>query len=446
MNRRDFLQIAAALGLTPDVAAQNDALAKRISVGGVEFDPASPPAGLVLRESLGVVTVPEVHGQIIHHARDRNRGMYETRAVVTPKGDYLLMFPDGGHYGRQTEKVNDMLAYRSSDRGSTWTGPKVAFDIDYNQHGFVPLIPRGTTRIYAFGTQPIPGLYTREHGQQENAPIGFRYSDDDGHTWSEVRLIRPSNDPDFKGMSVTRMTETASGAWLIGSHNADWSFKPLMTRQYVLRSADRGKTWAVVPGPRNGGWAAPCFNRMDEGRPIALGGTNVLMLARTPEGHLWSLRSTDDGKTWSDPKPTPLVHPDAPPMVFHLSDQRTLICFHHNRHQGSYSGLSGSMPGMADRSEIWFATSTDGGETWSEPRFVFANALGEGLGNRFRDYNCSYLDMIEDRGVIHLFVPHRWERVLHLTFNESDLRRFPPAKQIAGTRGLLRGRLPFDRS
>mgnify|MGYP000349680563 CR=1 FL=1 len=47
--------------------------------------------------------------------------------------------------------------YKSIDGGKTWTGPKVAFDIDDSQHGFIPLIPRGTKRIYAFGTQPIPG-------------------------------------------------------------------------------------------------------------------------------------------------------------------------------------------------------------------------------------------------------------------------------------------------
>src|SRR5205814_4677140 len=142
-----------ALGLTRTGEAADDELAKRITVGAAKFDPSSPPAGLVLREALGIVTTPAVQGHIVHHARDRKRGMYETRAVVTPKGDYLLMFPDGGHYGRQMEKVNDMLAYRSTDRGATWTGPTVAFDIDYNQHGFVPLIPHGGTRIYAFGTQ-----------------------------------------------------------------------------------------------------------------------------------------------------------------------------------------------------------------------------------------------------------------------------------------------------
>jgi len=41
----------------------------------------------------------------------------------------------------------------------------------------------------------VAGNKTRDHGQNENAPIGFRYSDDDGCSWSEVRLIRPVNAP-----------------------------------------------------------------------------------------------------------------------------------------------------------------------------------------------------------------------------------------------------------
>lgn len=382
--------------------------------------------GAELNDDLRIAMAPPVKGHVVARARDPKLGLYETRAVITPNGDYLLMYPDGSHYGGSQGKVNDMLAYRSSDKGKTWQGPTVAFDIDYSQHGFIPLIPRGSKRIYAFGTQPIPALYTRERGLQENAPIGYRYSDDDGRHWSEVRLIRPLNDPDYKGMSVMRMTETDQGTWLLGTHEADWSYKPLMTRSYVLRSADQGKTWELLPGPRHGGWYHRAYNRMDEVRPLALSGPEVLMMARTAEGHLWQLRSMDDGKTWSEPETTTLVHPDAPPMLFKLADGKTLIAFHHNQFHGRrYSGLSGKSPGMADRSEIWFSTSKDGGRTWNQPRFVFANGPVASSGNAFRDYNCSYIDMIEDQGVIHLFVPHRWERVLHLEFRESDLDKFP---------------------
>lgn len=224
------------------------------------------------------------------------------------------MFPEGDHYAKSKgEKMNTLMAYRSSDKNRTWQGPSVAFDIPYSQDGFIPLIPRGSQRIYAFGTQPMPGQWTWENGQQENAAIGYRWSDDDGRTWSDVQLIAPTNDPGFRGMSVMRMTETDAGTWLVGSHIADWSVKPIKTKQYLLRSEDRGKTWAVLPGARPDGWFAEGFDRMDEGRLLNLGGGKVLFMSRTPQGHLFTAWSDDDGKSWTKPAPSTLVHSDAPP-------------------------------------------------------------------------------------------------------------------------------------
>ena len=426
-------EFAATGKLVEDRAAFNASLpqavtADEISVGGVKFDPTNPPAGLVFRKVLDLVTAPQVDGQIVHESKTH---LFENRATITPGGDYLLMFPEGEHYSGRTNKVNDLMAMRSTDKGRTWSEPKPAFKIDYNQHGFVPLIPRGSKRIYAFGTQPVWKQFSTKNGQAENAPIGFRFSDDDGHTWSDVKLIRPVNDPDFRGMSVMRMCETGSGAWLIGAHLGDWSVKPLQTRQFLLRSEDRGETWMLLPDKRPNGWFASGFNRMDEGRPIDLGGGKVLMMFRTPEGHLWAAHSTDDGKTWTKPKPTPLIHPDAPPMLFLLSDGKTLAAFHHNRHaQTQYNGLSAKMEGMKDRSELWVSLSGDGGETWTEPRFVLANALAETEPNAWFNYQCSYLDAFVDDGTLHLFLPHRWKRSLHLAVKESNLEILPTRQQI----------------
>ena len=171
---------------------------------------------------------------------------------------------------------------------------------------------------------------------------------------------------------------------------------------------------------------------MDEGRPINLSAGHVFLMMRTPEGHLWGSWSEDDGKTWSDPQPTPLIHPDAPPMLFHLSDEKTLIAFHHNRHHDlDYTGLSGQKPEiMQDRSEIWFSLSNDGGHTWSIPQFVFVNALAPTLASPFRNYQCSYMDMFADNGILNLFVPHRWQQVLHIKINEADLQQFPTAEEL----------------
>jgi len=88
---------------------------------------------------------------------------------------------------------------------------------------------------------------------------------------------------------------------------------------------------------------------------------------------------------------------------------------------------------MAGASSV--SLSSDGGHTWSEPRFVFANALGEVKKNPWFDYNCSYIDGFADGEDLHLFVPHRWQRAIHLHLKEADLRRLPTMAELKGTPG-----------
>jgi hypothetical protein len=411
--------------------ARHEQIADTIEIACKPFNTSKLPAKVSIDKNLGIATLPWVQGQVIHKSMpDSNQYLYETRATITPKGDYLMMFPLGLHYGSSAEKVNDLIAYRSKDKGKTWEGPKVAFDIEYSQHGFIPFIPKGSNRIYAFGTQPIKEYHPMERGLNENTAIGYRYSDDDGYTWSEVRIIRPKNDPEFRGMSVMRMCETDKGTWILGSHEGDWSYKPLITRQYFLRSEDKGKTWTVGPDARHKGWFVPCFGRMDEGRPITTSDGGAMFLFRTPEGHYWASWSKDDGKTWTEPKATSLVQPDAPPMLFKLTDGKTMIAIHHNRSTVKTADLGGNMKQHLDRSEIWYSLSKDDGKTWSETRFIFANALAPTLKNIWLSYNCSYIDCFADNGTLHLFVPHRWSRVLHLTISESDLGKFPTKESL----------------
>ena len=399
-------------------------IASRLDVNGVPINVEWPPAGLVARRELGVLTASAVQGQVLHKSGE---AVWVARATITPGGDYLVLFPHGqGRYYQGAE----MLAYRSTDKGQSWSGPAVAFTDPPSHHGFIPFIPRGSKRLYAFGTQPIPGrIGEGAQGLQENCPIGFRWSDDDGRSWSPVTLVEPKNDPGFTGMSVMRMCETDSGAWLLGAHDGRWLRDPrrVITRQYILRSDDRGRSWTVLPGARPHGWFVKQFDRMEEGRPINVGDGEVLALLRTPEGHLWETRSRDDGQNWTEPKATTLVHPDAPPMLFHLSDGKTLLALHHNRY--------GSSPWGKDRCEIWVATSTDQGHTWSEPRFLLANAAVPDRQDAWYNYQCSYMDAFVDAGVLHLFMPHRWQRALHLTIKEAALATLPSKAELAARAG-----------
>jgi hypothetical protein len=328
------------------------------------------------------------------------------------------------HYAwaKKERRGNVMLATRSSDRGKTWTPPRQAYDIPYSQHAPILFVPTGSSRIYCFGTEPRPDVYDGV----ENAAIGYRTSDDDGRTWSNVTIIRPINAPDFRGMSAMRMCETASGAWLIGSHAGEWTDGEVVTEQYLLRSDDRGLTWTVLPNPQPHGWQIPGCARMEEGRPIHLGGDHVLLMVRTPEGRLWELRSNDAGRSWSKPAPTTLSHPDAPPMLFHLADRKTLICFHHNIRQ------SGSMTHNA-RAELWCSLSHDDGLTWTPPRFVVANAAVPARLSGWGGSSpmVSYADLLVDGNDLHLFIDHQVRQVLHLRFRRDQIESFPLAEDIS---------------
>ncbi|MCY3749029.1 MAG: sialidase family protein [Chloroflexi bacterium] len=145
-------------------------LADTVNLQDRQVPLAAPPVGLVVRGHLGLITAPAVDGQIVY--RTERGTLFETRAIKTPGGDYLLMFPTNNlaapegrcHYGRQERKSNDLVAFRSSDRGETWHGPTRPIDIDYNLHGFIPLTPAPETafpRAASTASAPNPsGLST----------------------------------------------------------------------------------------------------------------------------------------------------------------------------------------------------------------------------------------------------------------------------------------------
>ena len=144
-------------------------------------------------------------------------------------------------------------------------------------------------------------------------------------------------------------------------------------------------------------------------------------LARTPEGHLWQLRSRDDGLTWTKPAPTPINHPDAPAMFFKLSDGQTLLVLHHNTYDPSSPQF-----GAGVRKQLWFTVSTDKGATWSEPRFIAASIHDDSRAQ------ISYADIIDDprTGEFHIFLPYAWRQTLHLKFKRSELSKMPAAADL----------------
>jgi BNR repeat-like domain len=407
-----------------------------IKIGGQYYSLSAPPRRTTYREDLGLILADGLDGVVMHRGEAPHNRAYEVRAIITPNGDYLAAICAGSaHFNGQKTKVNDLIAYRSKDKGKTWTGGKPLWDVPYNQHGFLPLIPHGSKRIYSFGTEPHPDHFEGP----ENAAIAFRYSDDDGCTWNGPHFIRPTNDPDFQGISVIRPCQTDRGTIILSSYPAGRNIVntgengklaegesrvTVTSRQYFLRSEDLGETWEVVPGKRPGGWNIPRYQRLDESHPVSLGNGEVYALCRTQDGRLWEMRSLDDGKTWTGPNPTALVHPDAPAMLFKLSDGKTLAAFHHNRHTGGHFN-------HPDRSELWVSLSKDGGRSWAEPRFIAANNGVCSEQWNMQISNLAYVDLLLDGGKALLFIPQRFAQTTRLWFPEEIFYRLPTRAELA---------------
>lgn len=419
----------------PDLLADSLCLS-----GDLAFSTGAPPRGYRIEPDVGLLMHESIKGSIIHRAQSKAGTLFETRVTVTPGGDYIAMIPDGQHASAPREQVNRLLGYRSSNHGATWNGPFSVFGDVEKHHGTLPLVPRGEKRIYLFEThRGAPAQSVKR-----DRVFGFRYSDDDGHTWSAPELIRVNNNKTyFTGLGVIHMTETTAGTWMAGFHHSR------MVRG--AKTSDGQRRWTDVRQAVES--ESQSLYTLDELRVLGLVGASVMAMSRTCEGHLWEMRSADDGTTWTVGKPTALVHPDAPPMLFHLSDRRTLIALHHNRavlrsvHESVHSEWltmptptaeqvargdqsRHSLQDWVSRAEVWFSLSKDEGQTWSEPRLLFANALAETLADSNPNYQCSYIDLFIDRGTVHLIVPHRWQRVVHLTFPEDQLDAFLTRDQI----------------
>ena len=142
------------------------------------------------------------------------------------------------------------------------------------------------------------------------------------------------------------------------------------------------------------------------------------MFARVPSGRMWELRSADDGRTWSDPKPTRLHHPDAPPMVFWLADGGTMVALIHNQGSGDWRG-------QADRRELWACLSGDAGRSWSEPRLLLVDTTASHAAPSTRDpkrrVELSYADLLVDGDRLHLFLDHQKRQIFHIMLAEADL-------------------------
>lgn len=237
-------------------------------------------------------------------------------------------------------------------------------------------------------------LYTaQKSGNQDTAVIRYRISEDQGYTWGEIDTLF-----DTPGIFIRQpITVLDNGDWLLPiwycytNPGEKWTGNKDVSA--VKISSDQGRTWIEVPVPDSLGCVHMNIEKLDDGRLIAL------FRSRWAD-HIYQSESSDNGRTWSSPRPTSLPNNNSSIQFTKLSNGHLALVFNNisatesmERRASLYDDiedeeeeLTGNAEAVSsndERQAFWgaprapmtIAISKDNGATWSAARNI---EIGDG--------------------------------------------------------------------
>lgn len=347
--------------------------------------------------------------------------------VITREGHWLCVLTTGP--GREGDKGQHVVATLSTDRGRSWSKP-----VDIEPSGpceaswVVPLIvPSG--RIYAFYTyngDRISHLRGKPIRADTVGWFAYRYSDDNGKTWSEryrlpLRITACDRSNDWQGKvqmfwgidkpniagSTVYFAFTKLGRYML-EQGEGWVFRSdnLLTERDPARLR-----WQLLPEGEYGIRAPEFGSIQEEHNLVPLHDGSLYCVYRTTLGHPCHAYSRDGGRTWTKPQPmtyTPgdqkIKNPRACPMVWRTSAGKYLFWFHNNGHT-SFDGWS--------RNPVWITggVEKDGFIHWAQPEIL--------LYHPDPKQGMSYPDLIEQEG--HFWVTETQKTVARVHMIDGTL-------------------------
>jgi hypothetical protein len=309
-----------------------------------------------------------------HHSTvDDRPGVYLAfpDVVETAQGELLAVYRESDTHRATRSRL---LLCRSTDGGRSWGMPEpfaepLSLADDHAVWNCPRLSRLQDNRIVVVADVAFFARHlTTQSGRDDNNwdfNTYLWFGDCEGRDFGPPQLIH------INGLVPSRIVELNDGTLLLSSHRRDFR-NPKQRHQVVARSFDGGRHWGVER-------TVACHERLQlcEGSPFLLTGGQLACFLRENSGQglpTYLVVSTDQGYSWSEPRPTPMV--GHRPVGGLLADGRVLC---------TYRDVS-LLPG-GGRDPASLATRAWLGQTIDDPQGLFVEL--EYAGTTWGDYGYS---------------------------------------------------------
>ena len=292
--------------------------------------------------------------EVFSKSQNSKVSCYRIPSIITTDKGTIIAAAD-----ERVSSCNDLKSNRdinivirtSNDEGKSWSSINRLIDYPFGESASDPsmIFDKKTKQIYLF--------YNYMNLEKDKDVYYLKYvtSLDNGITWSQPiditdQISKPEWKNDFKFITSGRGFQTRDGTLLHCLVN-------LQNGTHVFGSNDHGKTWYIADAPISLG---------DESKIVELNDGSWLVNSRVNnKGIRYSHISKNQGKSWTTRPEINLIDPGC---------NASLVKYDYGNYINSDLLLLSNINNQSIREEIVIRHSLNGGETWSEPRIIYAGS------------------------------------------------------------------------
>ena len=292
--------------------------------------------------------------EVFSKSQNSKVSCYRIPSIITTDKGTIIAAADERVFSCNDLKSNrdiNIVIRTSNDEGKSWSSISRLIDYPFGESASDPsmIFDKKTKKIYLF--------YNYMNLEKDKDVYYLKYvtSLDNGITWSQPiditdQISKPEWKNDFKFITSGRGFQTRDGALLHCLVN-------LQNGTHVFGSNDHGKTWYIADAPISLG---------DESKIVELNDGSWLVNSRVNnKGIRYSHISKNQGKSWTTRPEINLIDPGC---------NASLVKYDYGNYINSDLLLLSNINNQSTREEIVIRHSLNGGETWSEPRIIYAGS------------------------------------------------------------------------